>query len=71
MKKHTYFVENHPEITRTTHRTYTHAVIFDRENGATDACTWCGRYDLAAKELSKYQKFGYKNVRIAHVHIKQ
>lgn len=71
MKKHTYFVENHPTITRTTHRTYTHAVIYDRADGTSEAATWCGRYDLALKELGKYQKYNYKNARIAPVHIKQ
>lgn len=150
MKKHTYFVENHPEITRTTHRTYTHCIMAHRnaesykahlleneqsrkkhyaqtweywyevstqgttylqkgetmegvkqkaldwleKNGTTKeayvnaawendlreaenvkpSCgvmTWCGRYDLALKEQSKYQKFtSYSKVEILPVHIK-
>ena len=44
-------------VTRTTARTYTHAVLVGPSEGKDNwgAWAWCGRHDLAVKELAKAQ----------------
>lgn len=46
--------------TRTSERTYTHAVVLNG-HGETDLVrTWCGRLDLALGEQRKYQRYGFR-----------
>ena len=62
------------EITRRTHRTYTHVVLVTATNnqGKTRclALNWCGRPDLKEKAVAKANKFtgyGKVTVRVAEV----
>lgn len=42
-------------VSRRTHRVYTHAILAFG-SGPWSACTWCGRPDLAQKELVKWKQ---------------
>ena len=62
------------EITRKTHRTYTHVVLITatNEKGKTTclALNWCGRPDLKEKAVAKANKYtgwGKVTVRVAEV----
>lgn len=61
-------------FTRKTHRTYSHVVLVDCDDGTTGAIGWGGKRDLAEKTAAYYRKFigtingeGWKAIRIIAV----
>lgn len=45
--------------TRTSDRTYTHAIVTQGHGKGPHVATWCGRFDLAQGEKRKAERYGY------------
>lgn len=45
--------------TRTSDRTYTHAIVTQGHGKGPHVATWCGRLDLAHGEQRKAERYGY------------
>lgn len=62
MAKIKYLVRHEGEIigTRSSERTYTHAIAVWGHGKSGAVATWCGRPDLAAGEQRKYQRYGFR-----------
>ena len=61
MAKTKYLVRHNGEIigTRSSDRTYTHAIACWGHGKSGAVATWCGRLDLAQGEQRKYQRMGF------------
>jgi hypothetical protein len=46
--------------TRTSERTYTHAVVINGHDKTDHVATWCGRLDLAQGAQRKYQRYAFR-----------
>lgn len=55
-KKLTAYLNGEPVATRTTARTYTHVVI-GTQGDEKFALAWCGRADLAQKQVDLFSKY--------------
>lgn len=66
MKK-TYRVKGHEHLTRTTERTYTHAVIRIFPDGVSTAPNFCGSYELAVKAANALSKFKNTEIHVCEV----
>jgi hypothetical protein len=46
--------------TRSSERTYSHALVINGHAHTDFVATWCGRLDLAQKQAAKYAAYGYR-----------